>query len=183
MEIVYLCNKKMCVCWRGAGGVGYVECSYQEMEWKSLQWSSNPELPSKNIPLPPQARSSLVHMQAEGGMLRPGGTRCSQTQSGRWEEWSGFFFVVWGFFHIPEIPQTASQFTLLSKTLVLMLEHCCQQTPFMCKSSSVSHGIPISCNLHFVIVKMEYWKWLQKLSYVEHGVIVLRTKEIFIYRK
>lgn len=54
------------------------------------------------------------------------------------------------------------------RRFVLMLQRCCRQTPFVCKSVRIEINSPL----------------LSAYSInVEHGVIVLRTKQIFIYRK
>lgn len=63
---------------------------------KILQWSSNPKLPSKNIPLPPERDPDLFACRAGAGRgwaARTGGQAGDrQTGSGRWEEWSGAIY-------------------------------------------------------------------------------------------
>lgn len=66
------------------------------------------------------------------------------------------------------------------RRFVFMLQRCCQQTPFVCKSASVSHGLPISCDLRIEINSLLLSDYCIN---VEYGVIVLCTKQIFIYRK
>ena len=61
---------------------------------KILHSSSNPRLPSKNIPLPPRRNPGPVRMQRVGGdeeglSCSKWGTSWRQMGSGRWEEQSG----------------------------------------------------------------------------------------------
>lgn len=134
-------------------------------------------------------------MQAEVGMLRPGGTSRSETHSCIWGKWSGSpmrsmkrfpedFFVTIG------IPYMASHFILFSMSFSFNVTMLQGEKSKQIKCASVSHSFAISCNLHFAIVTMEYWnkfpssvRLLHKFPNVAHGVIVLCTKEKIIYWK
>lgn len=58
--MAYLCKKK-----NGGGASFGVQLPRDGM--KILQWSSNPRLPSKNIPLPPRRDPDLFACRAEAG--------------------------------------------------------------------------------------------------------------------
>lgn len=80
LAIAYLCNKKR---W---GPLFRMLLPRDGM--KILQWSSNPKLPSKNIPLPPRRDPGLFTCRQRVG-CSDRGTSWRRTGSGRWEECSG----------------------------------------------------------------------------------------------